>query len=128
MVHISVIILSHLLEDLAIGLQFIFFAEHLSGTKTVSLRKLFNCILKLFIQSPHSIMELWNKPVQAVDGPVRPCWIPGNLTSKTQQEQKVASWKGKFSVGANETFQYSLPLSSENILAPIKKNKNKNYT
>lgn len=90
------LILSHLLEDLAIGLHFIFLTEHLSGTKTVSLRKAFNCILKHFIQSSHSIMELCNKLLLAVDGPVRPCWIPSNLTPITARTESYIIIKAHF--------------------------------
>lgn len=44
---------SHLLKDFAIWLELIFFTEHLSGAKAVSLGKQCGCIFKHLIQGVH---------------------------------------------------------------------------
>lgn len=69
---------SHLLEDLAVGLQHILLTEHLPGAQTVSLWKPHGSVFKHFIQRVHPGVQPCHQLLLAVDGPVRPCWVPAN--------------------------------------------------
>lgn len=69
-VGLSLISLSHLLEDFAIGLQLVLLTEELARAQAVSLGEVLRGILKHLIQCVHALAHRRHQPLGAVQRPV----------------------------------------------------------
>lgn len=69
---------SHLLEDLAVGLELVLLTQHLPRSQTVSLWKPTCGVFKYFVQGVHAGVQPRRQLLLAVDGPVRPRRVSAN--------------------------------------------------